>query len=151
DVLKLMNATYAGEMLPSVLAKALAPCLGTIQSQPISLGAASPSEGLTYEGQALPIIPSLALKATLTNPQGPLANLQPLRDQSLAQIYDLYKNQANRAQRAYIDSMVTTQQQVRNIKQDLLAQLGSIKDNSVASQIKAAITLIQMKVTPLIA
>ena len=39
DVLKLMGATYAGEMLPSLLAKQLAPCLGTIQAQPISLGA----------------------------------------------------------------------------------------------------------------
>ena len=150
-VLELMGATQAGEMLPSVLAKQLAPCLGTIQTQPISLGAASPSEALLFGGQALPIIPALALKATLTSPAGPLTNLQPLRDQTMSQLYDLYKNGANAAQRAYIDSLVTTQQQVRNIRQDLLAQLGSIKDNSPASQIIAAVTLIQMKVTPVIA
>jgi hypothetical protein len=138
-------------MLPSILATQLAPCLGTIQSQPISLGAASPSEGLTYGGEALPIIPALALKATLTNPAGPLTNLQPLRDQTLNQLYDVYKNGATPAQRAFIDSMLTSQQQVRSIRQDLLAQLASIKDNSPASQIVAAITLIQMKVTPVIA
>src|SRR5450755_138811 len=34
DVLKLMGGTYGGEMLPSILAKHMAPCLGTIQSQP---------------------------------------------------------------------------------------------------------------------
>src|SRR5215813_805882 len=34
DVLKLMGVT-GGEMLPSLLAKALAPCLSTIQAQPI--------------------------------------------------------------------------------------------------------------------
>jgi hypothetical protein len=151
DVLKLMGATQAGEMLPSILAKQLAPCLGTIQSQPISLGATSPSEGLTYGGQALPIIPALALKATLTNAAGPLTNLQPLRDKTLNELYDLYKNGATAAQRAYVDSLVTSQQQVRNIRQDILAQLGSIKDNSPASQIVAALALIQMKVTPVIA
>ena len=151
DVLKLMDSTLADEMLPSILAQQLAPCLGTIQSQPISLGAASPSEGLTYGGQALPIIPALALKATLTNPTGPLTTLQPLRDQTMNQLYDLYKNGANKAQQTYIDSLVTSQQQVRGIKQSLLDQLSTIRDNTTASQIVAAIALIQMKVTPLIA
>ena len=150
DVLKLMGAAMAGEMLPSILARELAPCLGTVQSQPISLGATSPSEGLTYGGQALPIIPALALKATLTSPAGPLTNLQPLRDQTLNQLYDLYRNGASMEQKAYIDSLVTSQQQVRSIKQSLLNQLASIKDNSPASQIVAAITLVQMKVTPVI-
>ncbi len=151
EVLELMGATQADEMLPSLLAKQLAACLGTIQTQPISVGASSPSEALLFGGQALPIIPALALKATLTSPTGPLTTLQPLRDQTMTQLYDLYKNEANAAQRAYIDSLVTSQQQVRNIRQDLLAQLGSIKDNTAASQITAAVTLIQMKVTPVVA
>jgi hypothetical protein len=150
DVLKLMGATYAGEMLPSLLAKQLAPCLGTIQTQPLSLGATSPSEGLSFGGAALPIIPALALKATLTSAAGALTNLQPLRDQTLNQLYDLYRNHATTAQRAYIDSLVTSQMQVRNIKQSLLDSLTSIKDNSAASQMQAAIALIQMKVTPVI-
>ena len=151
DVLKLMGATDAGEMLPSLLARYLAPCLGTIQSQPISLGASSPSEGLTFGGQALPIIPALALKTTLTNPAGPLTRLQPLRDQTLNELYGIYKNSANAAQRSYIDSLVTSQTQVRNIRQDLLDRLSAITDNSVSSQIQAAVALIQMKVTPVIA
>ncbi len=151
DVLKLMNSVARGEMLPSLLAKRMAPCLGTIQSQPISLGASSPAEGLSYEGAALPIIPALALKATLTNPTGPLSNLQPLRDQTLNKLYDLYRNGASPAQRAYIDSLVTSQSQVRGIHQNLLDALTSIKDNSPASQILAAVTLIQMNVTPVVA
>jgi len=151
DVLKLMGGTYGGEMLPSLLARNMAPCLGTIQSQPLVLGATSPAEGLSFRGAALPIIPALALKATLTSPAGPLSNLQPLRDKTLNQLYDLYKNGASPAQKAYIDSLVTSQQQVRNLNQDLLNSLTSIKDNSAASQVLAAITLIQMKVTPVIA
>jgi Protein of unknown function (DUF1501) len=151
DVLALMGAAYAGEMLPSILAKQLAPCLGTLQSQPISLGATSPAEGLTYNGAALPIIPALALKSTLTSAPSPLTNLQALRDQTLNQLYDLYKNGATPAQRAYIDSLVNSQRQVRGINQDLLNALTSIKDNTASSQVLAAITLVQMKVTPVIA
>ncbi|MFI5306184.1 MAG: DUF1501 domain-containing protein [Polyangiales bacterium] len=150
QVLQLMGSAYAGEMLPSLIAKQLAPCLGTIQAQPICLGATSPAEGLSYGGAALPIIPALALKATLTSPAGPLTDLQALRDQTLGQLYDLYKQDATPAQKAYIDSLVTSQQQVRSIDQSLLDALNSIQDNSAASQMLAAITLIKMKVTPVI-
>jgi len=151
DVLKLMGATYQSEMLPSVLAKQLAPCLGTVQAQPITIGATSPSEGLVYQGQALPIIPPLSLKATLANPAGPLTNLQALRDSTLQQLHDLYKNGASQSQRAYLDSLILSQQQARNINQSLLDALDSIADNTIDSQITAALTLVQMKVTPVVA
>ena len=150
QVLELMGATQSSEMFPSVLAKALAPCLGTIQPQPISVGALNPSETLQYGGAAQPVIPPTALRSTLTHPAGPLTNLQPLRDQTLNSLYDLYKNGASPAQKQYIDSLVTSQQQVRNIKQNLLSALSSIKDNSQDSQVLAAITLIQMNVSPVI-
>jgi hypothetical protein len=151
QVLELMGATKQGEMLPSVLAKLMAPCLNTIQTQPISVGASSPSEALQFDGAALPIIPPVALRSTLLNPTGPLTQLQPLRDQTLASLYDLYKNGASPAQQKYIDSLVTSQQQVRSIKQNLLEQLSSIKDNTADSQVLAAITLIQMNVAPVVA
>ncbi len=154
DVLGLLGATTPNEMLPSLLAKQLAPCLNTVQQQPITLGAANPSEGLTFGGQALPIIPPLALKATLTNPSGPLAgltNLQTIRDQTLAQINDIYRGSATKAQKAYLDAVITSQSQIRSVNQNLLTALGNIKDNSVASQITAAIVLIQMNVTPVVA
>ena len=151
DVLELMGMTTADEMLPSLLAKQLAPCLGTVQTQPITLGATSPSEGLSFAGQALPIIPPLALKATLTSPSGPLANLQTLRDQTLGQLNDLFRGSSSPAQKAYLDSLIASQGEIRNIKQDLLSALTAIKDNSVASQITAAVTLMQMAVTPVVA
>lgn len=151
DVLRLMGSSYGDEMLPSLLAKQLAPCLGTVQAQPITLGASSPSEGLSYAGQALPIIPPLALKATLTSPDGPLARLTGLRDQTLGQLDALYRGGANAGQKAYLDALINSQAEVRNIRQDLLSSLSSIKDNSVTSQITAAVALIQMKVTPVVA
>src|SRR5262249_7588280 len=139
------------EMLPSLLAKQLAGCLGIVQSQPITVGATTPSEGLVYTGQALPILPPLALKATLTSPAGPLTNLQALRDQTLNDLDGLYRGSASKAQKAYLDSLITSQQQLRGIRQDLLSSLASITDNSVTSQITAAIALIKMNVTPVIA
>jgi hypothetical protein len=150
DVLKLMGATYASEMLPSIIARHMASCLGTVQAQPIALGATSPSEGLSYQGAALPITPAQALKATLTSPEGPLTNLRGLRDQTLAELYDIYKTDATPAQRAYIDSLVTSQREVRNIDQSLLDALAAITDNSIDSQILAAVTLIQMKMSPVV-
>jgi hypothetical protein len=150
QVLKLMGAAKDGEMFPSLLAKQLAPSLGTIQPQPISIGAYTPAEGLTYGGTALPVVPPLALKATLTSPSGPLGNLQPLRDASLNQLYALYKDRATTAQRQYIDSLVNTQKQLRDIHQDLLGALATIADNGPASQVTAAITLIRMKVSPVV-
>jgi len=150
EVLKLMGAVKGDEMLPSLLAKQLAPCLGTIQTQPIALGATTPSEGLSFSAQPLPIIPPLALKATLTSPTGPLANLQGIRDQTLAQLDSLYRSGASPAQKKYLDSLVNSQSQVRNIKQDLLSSLNNIMDNSVQSQIIAAMALIQMNVTRVI-
>jgi hypothetical protein len=150
DVLKLMGSIYASEMLPSLIARQLASCLGTVQPQPIAIGATSPSEGLSYQGAALPIIPAQALKATLTSAPGALANLRALRDQTMAELYGIYKTDATTAQRAYIDSLVKSQAEVRNINQSLLDALSSITDNSIDSQILAAVTLIQMNVAPVL-
>jgi hypothetical protein len=151
DVLGLNNALLPVDMFPSFLARNLAPCLGTLQTQPISLGATSPSEGLTYAGAALPIIPPLALQATLTAPQTPLGKLAALRAQTLDQLNDVYLKGASPAQKSFVDSLVTSQTQVQNISQSLLGNLASIKDNTADSQIIGAVTLIQMKVAPVIA
>ena len=122
----------------------------TIQQQPLTLGATSPAEGLSYNGAALPIVPALALKATLTNPAGPLTNLQALRSKTLGQLYDIYKTERDaRAARTSTRSS-SSQAQVRSINQALLDALTSIKDNSADSQVLAAVTLVQMKVTPVI-
>jgi hypothetical protein len=151
DVLKLQGAIAGQEMFPSAMARLLAPCLKTVQTQPISVGATSPSETITYAGAPLPSIPPISLRATLANPAGELTNLQKLRDDTLNSMYGIYRTTSSPAQKAYLDSMITSQSQVRGIRQDLLAALSSIKDNTPASQILAAITLIQMGVSPVIA
>lgn len=149
DILKLNGLVQGGEMLPSFLAQSLSTCLGTVQPKAVSV-ASSPAESLTSGGKQLPLIPPRSLQATLTNPKGGVQDLQPLRDQALDQLYDVYKTAATPAQRAFIDSLVTSQTQVRNLSQDLLVLLSGIKDNNISSQIVAAVTLIKMKVAPLI-
>jgi hypothetical protein len=150
EVLKVMNATSTREMLPSLLAAPLAACLGTIQRQPLSVGALTPSEALSFGGAALPVIPPLALRATLANPTGPLSALQSLRTSTLDQLYDLYKFSATAAERLYLDSLLTSQRQVRAIEQELLEGLSLIKDNGAEAQILAAVTLIRMRVSPVV-
>jgi hypothetical protein len=147
QVLELMGISPSNEMFPSLLAEATAPCLNTIQTQPIALGPV----GLNYQGQTLPLIAPAALKDTLASPTGPLTQLQPLRDSTMNQIYAYYKNGATPTQQAYVDQMVISQEQLRSLNLSLLGTLASIKDNSAASQVLAAVTLIQMKVAPVIA
>lgn len=150
DVLQLAGASQPAEMLPSLLSRQLAPALGTVQSQPISLGAQAPSEGLSYAGQALPTIPPQALKATLTGAVDPHA-LQPLRDKTLSDLNEIYRAHGTKAQRAYLDSLIGTQTEVRAINQDLLAAVGGITGNTLNDQIIAAVALIQMQVSPVVA
>jgi hypothetical protein len=153
-VLGLYGATQPNAMLPSLLSAALQPCLGTIQTQPVSIGAASPGEQLVFNGQPLPVIPPTALKDTLTNPTGGLlgvTQLQALRDDTLATVENIYRNSATTAQKSFIDSMILSQTQLRSLNQELLDGIVALKDNSVASQIAAAIILIKMNVSPVIA
>jgi hypothetical protein len=155
-----LNGAAGNEMLPSLIAKATQPILGTIQTQPVSVGAATPSEALSFDGAPLPIIPPAALQDTLLNPTvgkngmqvpSPLSNLQGIRDQTMNRIYGIYKNVATPQQQQYLDQLITSQQQVRKLNQCLLGQLASLPNDPVAAQVVAAITLIQLNVSPVIA
>jgi len=164
EVLQLNGATPYHEMLPSLLAKAVATSLpvsgmscGTVQAQPISVGGSGPSEAISYNGSTMPIIPPLALKDTLTAPtlnapQGAVASLQALRDQSMKNVYAFYKTSATPAEKAFIDATVNTQDQLRSLNTMLLSNLSSItaQMDPVEAQILAAVTLIQMNVAPVI-
>ena len=156
EVLHLMgaakNADGQADMLPSLLAQATYPCLGAVLPQPISFGGDNPTETLTYKGAVMPTIPAYALRDTLVNSTSTLTNFQTLRDQTMNQIYDIYRNAATPAQRDFIDKMSTSQQQARNLDKNLLAQLATIKqtDNSLPAQLLAAQIAIQMKLCPVI-
>jgi hypothetical protein len=144
-VMRLMGATAQQEMLASIAAKALAPCLETVQTEPISVGA---GEFLTFAGRGLPNLRPTGLRDILSRPGGALSNLQDLRDQSLDRMHTLLKESGTAAQRSYLDSLAASRNEARSLSDELLGALDSIQGDNVAGQITAAITLIRMRVAP---
>jgi uncharacterized protein (DUF1501 family) len=135
-------------MLPSLLAKQLAPCFSTVQSEPLSVGA---GEILTYEGRGLPNLPPTALRDVLTKPDGALFGLQKLRDQHLDRMYALLKDQGTAPQRAFVDRLALSRAQARNIGDSLLSNLDAITSDKGEGPVLAATTLIKMNVSPVVA
>jgi hypothetical protein len=144
NVMSVMGDVSQNEMLVSMIAKQMATCLGTIQQQPITLG----GTGITFGGQPLPVLPPTSLSTMLASPTGPLGQLTAMRDQTLDAVHALVKAAGNSAQQAFITNYATSRDQVRHLSQSLIGQLSAISDNSEASQLQAALILIQMNVAP---
>jgi hypothetical protein len=146
-VMRLMGATAKQEMLPSILAKYLAPCFGTVQVDPISAGA---GDILTIDGRSLPNIAPTGLRDLLARPNTPLQRLQTLRDGSLDELSTLLKDRGTKAQRDYVDSVALSRRQARSLGSDLLDMLSAIKSDAADGQVVAAVALIKMNVSPVV-
>jgi uncharacterized protein (DUF1501 family) len=149
-VMRLMGSTRRSEMLPSFFAAQLAPCLGTVQREPVVVGASGSGEFLSYQGRVLPALSPSALRDTLANPAGPLGTLQALRDKDLDRLNAVFKAHGTNEQRAFLDRVAQTQTEARGISQALLENLAAIKANDPTNQVLAAVTLIKMNVTPVV-
>ena len=142
----LMGAVQRQEMLISLLAKHLAPCLGTVQTQPVVL---SPNL-VTFNGAVMPTLSPPNLRDVLVRPTGPLANLQQIRDTNLDKLNELLKQSGNLAQKKLIDQYAQSQREARGISQDLLDALTDITGNSREDLNIAAAVLFKMKVSPVV-
>ena len=149
-VMSLQGFVSQHEMLVSLLSTQLAGCLSTVQAEPVALGPRSASEGLTVGGRPQPILSPAALASLLSPPNGPLGQLQKIRDTSINRLNDWYRQNGNSAQRAFIDRYALSQQQARNVSESLLSSLAAIKDNSSDSQLTAALILFRMNVSPVV-
>ncbi len=149
-VQELGGYTANNEMFVSLLASQLAPALGTVQQQPIVLGPRNIAEAVLYQTQEQPIVAPSALALLLGPPGGELGKLTQLRDSDLDSLNALIKSEGTRAQAAFVDQYVQSQAQLRTVSENLLATLEMISDDSVSSQILAAVTLIRMNVAPVI-
>jgi hypothetical protein len=147
-VMRMMGATAKQEMLPSIVAKHLAPCLGTIQTEPVSVGA---GEILTFNGRGLPNLNPTGLRDVLAQPKGPLQELQMLRDKALDRMYASLKQNAGKPQMDYLDRLAQSRQQARSISDDLLDMLSSITSDKSDGQVTAAAVLVKMRVSPVVA
>lgn len=145
-VLRLMGAVRRQEMLISLLARNLAPCLGTIQLEPAVI---SPNL-ITYQGRVLPILSPPDLSALLSGPNTPLSNLQRLRDNDMDRLNALFKKHGTMAQRALLDEHGQSQTQARSLSSLLLDNLSGIKGSSRNDLNITAAVLIRMNVAPVV-
>jgi hypothetical protein len=150
-VLRMMGAVAGGEMLPSWISRELAPAMGTVRAQPISLSG-SATEAVYYQGAPQALLTPTTLSSVLSSPANGLgtADLVKLRDQGLDALLAFARSQGQTAQKNFIDRYATSTAQLRTLQDRLLASLATIKNNSADSQIQAAIILFQMKVTPVV-
>lgn len=145
-VQQLFAVLRRGQWLVPYLAKSLHQCFGTVQPQPVTIG----GETLSYDGRYLPNLSPTGLKAILSGPTGLPKMLQALRDDSLNKLNALFKeNRAHTtAERAFLDQMVNSQQQLRTLIAQVAADLQGITGNDAANQVTTAVLLIKMNVTP---
>ena len=151
-VMKLQGATAGGEMMVSAYAKHLGPCFGTVQPEPISVGAGgNATELISFEGRTLPSISPTQLKQLLGGSNSnPLVQLRTIRDASLNELYALAKQDGTKVQQQFLDQFATTQTQVRSLASQLSTTLSSISSDNVAGQALAAAALIAANVTSVV-
>jgi hypothetical protein len=150
-VMAMTGDTANAEMYISNFAKHLAPCLGTVQAQPVVLGATSSLELVKFSGLTLPQISPTQLKQLLTgSATDPLVKLRAIRDQTLNQLNALAKSSGTNVQKAFLDAFALSQTQVRQLSADLATTLAAITDDSPGSQALAAAALVSAKVTPVV-
>jgi hypothetical protein len=150
-VMRLVGKTSGGEMWPSIYAKHLHACLGTVQPEPVAVGANGALEFISFTGRTLPMVSPMQLKQLLTGSRtDPVVKLRTLRDQTLDSLNTLFKAQGTPAQVTFLDAMATSQRRVRELAESLSTTLSAIVDNTVAGQALAAAALFAAKVTPVV-
>jgi len=151
-VMKLMGKTSGNEMLVSAFAKHLAPCFGTVQTEPIAVGAGrNGAEMVSFSGRTLPAIAPTQLKQLLTGSKtDPLVKLRSVRDTTIDKLNTLAKSDGTGAQKAFLDAMALSQTQVRKLADALSTTLSSITSDNVQGQALAAAALFAANVTPVV-
>ncbi|HET6333122.1 MAG TPA: DUF1501 domain-containing protein [Polyangiales bacterium] len=151
-VMKLLGATNRGEMLVSAYAKHLGACFGTVQPEPIAVGArGNASELVSFAGRTLPAVSPTQLKQLLTGSRNdPLVKLRPMRDAALDQLNALAKQDSSDVQKKFLDALALSQKQVRELAEALATTLMAITADDVNGQALAAAALISANVTPVV-
>jgi hypothetical protein len=151
-VMRLVGRTTGGEMWPSIYAKHLAPCLGTVQAEPVAVGTGGNAlELISYTGRTVPPIAPTQLKQLLTGSKtDPVVQLRTLRDTTLDQLNTIFKQGGTPEQKTFLDAMAASQAQVRKLAESLATTLAAIVDDGVPGQALAAAALISAKVTPVV-
>ena len=150
--MKLLGAVQGGEMVVSAFAKHLAGCLGTVQPEPLAVGArGNSSELVSYAGRTLPSVSPTQLKQLLTGSKtDPLVKLRNLRDQTVDQLNAMAKMDSTNVQKQFLDAMALSQVQVRKLVEQLATTVDAIASDDPRGQALAAAALISANVTPVV-
>ncbi len=148
-VQKMMNATEKNDMLISLIAHELAPLLGTVQADPVSLGATG-GELLSSQGRILGNVAPLSVRQALGGVEGPLKDLTAMRDKEIDRIYNLYRERGTPTQLTLLDAWARSRDEVRGISQDLIERLDLIDANNAPNQVRTAAVLAAMNIAPVI-
>jgi hypothetical protein len=150
--MRLLGQTTGGEMVPSIYAKHLFKCLGTVQAEPVAIGTAGNAlEMISFSGRTLPTISPTQLKQLLTgSTTDPVVGLRKMRDTTLDQLNALFKTDGTPEQKTFLDAMASSQVQVRELSVSLANTLSAITTNDVHGQALAAAALIAAKVAPVV-
>ena len=108
-VLRLMGQTAKQEMLPSIFAKYLAPCFGTVQVDPVSAGA---GDVLSIDGRSLPNVAPTGPARSAHPAQQPAARgCRPCATPASTRSTRMLKERGTKAQQRYLDSLALSRQQ----------------------------------------
>ncbi|WP_045118752.1 DUF1501 domain-containing protein [Haliangium ochraceum] len=149
-VQRMMDATDKKDMLVAHLARELAPRLGSVQSDPVSLGAKNGGELLTSGGRILGNVSPTSVQQALGGVAGPLADLEALRDDSIDRMYALYRDHGTQGQRRMLDAWARSRDEVRGLSSALVSRLDQINNDGEVSQARTAAVLAAMNITPVI-
>ena len=151
-VMKLLGGVTGGDMVVSAFAKHLSGCFGTVQPEPLAVGArGNASELVSYSGRTLPSVSPTQLKQLLTGSRtDPLVRIRTLRDQSLDQLNAMFKAEGTSVQKQFLDAMALSQTQVRKLVEQLATTLNAINSDDARGQGLAAAALISANVTPVV-
>lgn len=146
-VLQLLGDSYRGETIPSIFAKHLRDTLGTVSTTPVPVGAVN----LSFDGRTLPQLKPTTLRELLVADDSPLHDLQDLRDQTLDDMHVLLRDHGNLAQRRFMNAHANARADVRELAEGATDLLAGIEDDQPSAQISAAVALIKLKLTPVVA
>jgi hypothetical protein len=137
------------EMLPSAYAAETFEALGTLQAEPLALGA----ERLTFEGRPLDNLRPTELKALFSGASAELDGLRALRDRTLDALYADLAARGTAAQRRYLDRFALGREQAVALGARLGALLERVpaapeEPDGALDQLLAAAAVISLGITP---
>ncbi len=131
------------EQIASVYSSENAQALQTIQAEPVAL-----TGSLTFEGRVLQSIRPQTLASMFRTETGTELELESIRESTLDSLHSLLRDSGTPEQRRWIERYATSHEQVQQLDERFLERFGNITDNFARGQIDAALTLIMMRVSP---